>query len=225
MRLPVPPPGHEEMLPEIHRIFNGCSQESILNNLIRSCAFVENGVYWYDSHMKVSRTYLVLQKIGEMGMVTLDSFFPPNYSYTRISRKLFGLDSYPAVSPQTLSTLLSRLQGQGLVARQGKRRSSSWILTKKGKRAIQKSGEMRIPEIAEPDGITRLVIFDIPERERRKRDMLRAELIGYDFQGLQRSVWIGYRPLPQDFIEFLDFLNLKNKVHIFSVRESGTLEG
>ena len=173
--------------------------------------------------MKVSRTYLILQKIGELGKVTLNSFFPSNYSYTRISRKLFGLDSYPAVSPQTLSTLLSRLQSEGLIARQGKRRKSSWVLTKKRKRTIQKRGEMRMPIIVKPDGITRLVIFDIPERERKKRDTLRAELIGYGFEGLQRSVWIGYRPLPADFIEFLDSLNLKNKVHLFSVRESGTL--
>ena len=175
--------------------------------------------------MNVSLTHLVLQKIGELGMVTLDSFFPPNYSYTRISRKLFGLDSHPAVSPQTLSSLLSRLQRQGLITRQGKRRSSSWVLTKKGKYQVQKIGSLRIREMPEPDGVTRLVIFDIPERERRKRDVLRAELIGCNFQGLQRSVWIGHRPLPEDFIEFLDSLNLKNKVHIFSVRESGTLSG
>ena len=80
-----------------------------------------------------------------------------------------------------------------------------------------------MPIAWKPDGITRLVVFDIPERERKKRDTLRAELIGYGFEGLQRSVWIGHRPLPADFIEFLDSLNLKNKVHIFSVRESGTL--
>ena len=74
-----------------------------------------------------------------------------------------------------------------------------------------------------PDGITRLVIFDIPEKERRKRNILRVELVTYDFKMLQKSVWIGATPLPEDFIHKLDKLNLKNKVHIFSVQEYGTL--
>ena len=79
-------------------------------------------------------------------------------------------------------------------------------------------------EMPESDGITRLVIFDIPERERKKRDILRVELIGSDFQMLQKSVWIGRRPLPKDFVAFLDSLDLKNRVHIFSVKDRGTLE-
>ena len=74
------------------------------------------------------------------------------------------------------------------------------------------------------DGIMRLVIFDIPEKERKKRRALRAELISFNFSQLQKSVWAGENPLPEDFLSFLDELNLKNKVHIFSVRKHGTLQ-
>ena len=174
--------------------------------------------------MKVSSTRLILQKIGELGTITLDSFFPRRYWYTRISRPLFGLDDFPAVSPQTVTTLLSRLRRQGLIIRQGKRGDSSWRLSKKGKHWFEKNRRLSLPKNPDPDGITRLVIFDIPERERGKRDAVRAELIEYNFQMLQRSVWIGHNPLPEEFILWLDSMNLKKKVHIFSVREPGTIE-
>lgn len=169
-------------------------------------------------------TRLILEKLGELGTATFESFFPKKYAYTRISRPLFGLDAYPRVSPPTLSTLLSRLQRQGLVLRKGTHRSSSWVLTRKGKHRLQKSDKPYRADIPESDGIIRLVIFDIPERERKKRDILRAELVGCDFTVLQKSVWMGRHPLPKSFIAFLDSLNLKNRVHIFSVKDCGTLD-
>ena len=175
--------------------------------------------------MKQSITRIVLEKLLEAGELTLDIFFPPNYSYTRISRHLFGLDSYPAVSPPTLSAILSRLKRQGLVRGAGSRKKTKWSLTRRGKRFVQQTkGDIIEREIPPLDGICRLVIFDIPEKERKKRDLLRAELAGYNFQRLQRSVWMGFNSLPEDFVILLDTLHLKGKVHIFSVREKGTLE-
>jgi len=80
-----------------------------------------------------------------------------------------------------------------------------------------------LPKPLKKDGISRLVIFDIPERDRKKRDTVRAELIGYGFRLLQKSVWIGAYPLPKDFLELIDDLELARHIHIFSIRESGTI--
>ncbi|MDZ4260393.1 MAG: hypothetical protein U1A25_01890 [Candidatus Sungbacteria bacterium] len=155
--------------------------------------------------------------------MTLNSFFPEKYSYTHFSRKLLGLESFSKTNSQTVVSLLSRLKRQGLVERRGGKGASSWLLTGQGKKYLEKNRESVLP-VPQEDGITRLVIFDVPERERRKRDSIRAELIGFNFRQLQKSVWIGYNPLPVGFIELIDELNLKNSVHIFSVREAGTLE-
>ena len=174
--------------------------------------------------MARSLTHMILQKIGEAGEVMLDGFFPSKYAHTHLSRLFLGLDVHSNVTPQTVSALLSRLKRQGLVERRGKKGSSSWMLTETGRQLIKKNGEEDIAMTPLPDGITRLVIFDIPERERGKRDLIRAELIGYNFRQLQRSVWIGQNPIPEDFIELLDTLQLKNCVHIFSVKEKGTIE-
>jgi len=171
--------------------------------------------------MTKSITRIILEKTAELGMITLDIFFPPNYSYTRVSRKLFGLDNYPETSSPTISTLLCRLRRQGLVIRKGSNRSSVWRISKKGKVWLAKQKLVKV--IPKKDGIPRLVIFDIPERERRKRNILRAELMGYGFERLQKSVWLGYNPLPEDFVRMLEVQSLKNKVHIFSIRDVGTL--
>lgn len=169
----------------------------------------------------ITATRLILEKIFELGEVTFDAFFPPNYSYTRISRKLFGLDSHPKIAPKTLSVILSRLRNQGLISRKGTRRASIWQITKQGKKFLRNHQLIEIPE---KDGIARLVIFDIPENERKKRNILRAELISYSYQRLQKSVWIGWNALPEDFVDLIDKLDLQKHVHIFSVREAGTIQ-
>jgi hypothetical protein len=48
-----------------------------------------------------------------------------------------------------------------------------------------------------------IVIFDIPERFRKKRNWLRAVLIELGFHIIQKSVWMGNTVIPQDFIDDL----------------------
>lgn len=107
----------------------------------------------------------------------------------------------------------------GLVERRGTKKTSIWYLTSRGEKYLKK--EMDKPR---PDGVRRLVIFDIPEKEREKRRVIRGELTGLGYSQLQKSVWMGEVPLPKDFIILLDTLNLHGKVHIFSIRERGTLQ-
>lgn len=172
---------------------------------------------------KNSVTRFVLEKIGELGNVGIEAFFPRNYAYTRVSRALFGLDDNPRVAPRTLATMLSRLAREGLVERTGSRQSSRWSVTKKGKECLRVNNGPAPVTFPKSDGICRLVIFDVPEQERKKRTAIRIELIACNFRQLQKSVWIGYHPLPQDFVSLLDELELRDKVHIFSVVKSGTL--
>jgi len=164
-----------------------------------------------------------MQKLAEAGEITLNGFFSKKYSHTYFSRKFLGLDSYPNVTHRTISSLLSRLKDQGLVERRGKSGTSVWFLTTKGTTRLKKEMVKIPPVIPATDGITRLVIFDIPERDRKKRHRIRTELLSHNFRALQRSVWIGENPLSEDFIELLDLLKLGNYVHIFTINKIGTL--
>ena len=154
-------------------------------------------------------TALILQTLSEIGEGALDSFFPAKYPEAKLSRHEF--------SRPTFSVILSRLQFAGLVERRGRKRQSIWRLTKAGNMKAENSKP-------KPDGIQRLVIFDIPEKERKKRRVIRGELTSLGYSQLQKSVWVGAIPLPKDFVALLDILNLHGKVHIFSIRERGTLQ-
>lgn len=69
-----------------------------------------------------------------------------------------------------------------------------------------------------------IVIFDIPEIERKKRSWLRSALKNLGFKLIQKSVWIGKVKIPKDFLNDLKELKLVNFVEIFEISKSGTLQ-
>lgn len=172
------------------------------------------------SYATLSR--LIVEKIAEFGEVSLSAFFPAKYPEARLWRSILGLDNNYRFHRETFSVLLSRLRAQGLVERKGTTRRSKWRLTKQGLDYLAKQPKPKI-EIR-PDGVERLVVFDIPEKERKKRDAIRLELVAAGYHPLQKSVWHGNKPLPEDFLKLVDALELRPHLHIFSVREKGTLD-
>lgn len=62
-----------------------------------------------------------------------------------------------------------------------------------------------------------IFIFDIPENKRKVREWIRGQIKFWDFEMIQKSVWIGHGPLPQDFMNRLKLLEVDNCVKIFNV--------
>lgn len=171
-------------------------------------------------HRGPTLTRLILEHLAEFGEAMLDAFFPAKYPEARLWRGLLGLDDRYRFRRETFSTILARLQVQGLVERIGRRGESRWRLTAHGRGALR---ERRRGNRNRPDGVRRLVIFDIPERERKKRDAIRTDLLAAGYRQLQKSVWHGDRPLPKSFLELVGAIGVRRCVHIFSVRDAGTL--
>lgn len=161
----------------------------------------------------------VLEKLSEAGGLALDALFPRNRAEGRLWRKVLGLPDGYEFSKPTFSVILNRLKKQGLVVRVGGKRYAVWRVTAKGK---SKVNHHRM-EPAQRDGIPRLVVYDIPELERKKRDWLRYALIACGYEQLQRSVWLGYCPLPEEFIQFVKDMSIRKSVHIVSIHKTGTL--
>ena len=122
---------------------------------------------------------------------------------------------------RNLYSLLSYLKRDGLIEKQ----NTFWGITPLGKAKLQrmKAQPKRGTYKREADDTLKIVIFDIPEKERWKRAWLRDALRNLGFKILQKSVWIGKKKLPQEFLEDLKKYNLLNYVEIFSVTKSGTL--
>ncbi|KKS39882.1 MAG: repressor [Candidatus Gottesmanbacteria bacterium GW2011_GWA2_42_16] len=75
-------------------------------------------------------------------------------------------------------------------------------LTDTGQRLLEKYQIKEKRKDQKPDGKWRVIIFDIKEKQRKKRDYFRAEIAEAGFRKLQGSVWIS--PYPNnEFIELL----------------------
>lgn len=132
---------------------------------------------------------------------------------------------------QNFYSLLYNLQKSGLIEKHKKKGKTFWLVTKEGKK---KKDELFFKlrtvifapkkkyELESSDHPT-IVVFDIPEKEKNKREWLRAVLRYLGFELLQRSVWIGNTKLPEELISDLRELELLSAVKIFSVLEKGNI--
>lgn len=177
-----------------------------------------------------SITHALLDQLAEAGPLMIDAFFPKYYPGTGLVRGLFGLDhvhySSAKKAKHSFSSILNRLKREQLVVCAGPKKKSTWRITKKGLRRLKeiKSECSRVTHVLPPiDGVTRLVTFDVPETEKEKRLWLRRELLACGFEPLQKSVYIGNRPLPESFIRLVDAHRMSEYIHIVSLTTMGTI--
>lgn len=164
---------------------------------------------------------LILNKLDEVGYSTLDSIFPKNKAETILWRRLLGLSEGYEFSSRSFSAILSRLKKDGLVSKSKNSGKFLWALTAKAKNNVVK---LKFPiEPMKPDGIPRLVMYDIPETQKSKRSELRINLVALGYQQLQKSVWLGYAPLPEEFMKLIKNYDLGDKVQILSINKKGTI--
>jgi DNA-binding transcriptional regulator PaaX len=189
--------------------------------------------------VKGDLTLKILERIAEAAVDTTTLFFSimvSGYgaSRGRIERNQEEIGEFLAAQfrevreRERFSKLVSKLKREGLVAAEGKRLKG---LTRKGRTALRRlKARMAtlLPVAAaypqEKRSSLKVIIFDVPEKERRKRDWLRATLGHLGFSKLQKSVWVGKQGLPKEFIEDMRMLKLVSCVEIFEVGRTGSLE-
>ena len=71
------------------------------------------------------------------------------------------------------------------------------------------------------DGKWRVVVFDIPEVNKRIRGVLRETLKVLEFKPLQKSVWISKNNFTRDLREWVKDLGLSNLILIFETKDLG----
>lgn len=178
-------------------------------------------------------TRAILRHLAESGVLMLDAFFPP-HPKARLTRAFLGLDARryrsPAAARHSLSSILYRLKKEGLVAKSGPDKKSRWSITSKGRGFLERTAQRKPPlpalehrTLPPKDKMIRLVSFDVPERQRAKRDWLRKELISCDYRPLHRSVYIGMRALPIELMDEITALGLNGHIQIAGIKQKGTL--
>lgn len=63
-----------------------------------------------------------------------------------------------------------------------------------------------------------LIIFDVPETKRKVRTWIRDQIKEWDFEMVQKSVWVGSGPLPKEFTERLKSLKVNSGVRVYNLR-------
>ncbi len=123
--------------------------------------------------------------------------------------------------------LLYNLRKDQLVEEGGK---NILRLTQKGREILEKLRAKKRKSLPNnnhyktvSDDELKIIIFDIPEEERQKRDWLRSVLKNLKFSMLQKSVWVGKAKLPKELINDLSKYKIIPYVDIFTISKRGSL--
>lgn len=133
---------------------------------------------------------------------------------------------------RVFQSTLTRLRQQGFIVHRERGGKKRWGITKTGfekLRLLEKkkkdpfsSAHVCYDGKREP-GIV-IITFDVPEKEKRKRQWLRECLRLLQFRKLQKSVWTGTQGVPEDFVYALRERKMLDYVHILAVSKKGTAE-
>jgi len=124
------------------------------------------------------------------------------------------------VNQKTLYVTMARLQQRGLI----EKKKGVWDITRRGREYLEKKLDFLLPshspKLSRRKEKNMIIAFDIPEKDRRKRAWLRAELVLLGFIPIQKSVWFGPAPLPREFIRSASNLNILQHLKFFEVKET-----
>lgn len=115
--------------------------------------------------------------------------------------------------------LMARMEREGLVQRVIIDGLVHYRLAQKGKVQIKKSFSVLNNHSETWDGFWRLVIFDVAETERQKRDELRRELVKMGFGWLQNSIYISAFEFQPQLINYLEAQNLTDKAMLLEAKQ------
>ena len=153
----------------------------------------------------------------------------PNLFFPKIKPWLSKNEKQLKSLKHKVNSTLYNLKKQGLIERGVKQ--GKWEITEAGIKKLEFLklkfiNKLFLPKIKFPikkSGDKIIFIFDIPEKERHKRDWVRQQLRLLEFSQLQKSVWVGHNKVPQQLIEAFGVMNILDNIHIFRIKDSGTM--
>lgn len=123
------------------------------------------------------------------------------------------------IERKKFSKLIYSLKKKGLIKIKNLENKKAILLTPLGKEKVLKIKYKIVPKKKRKDGKWLMIIFDIPEKKRHLRDLLREHLILLGYQMLQKSIWICPYEVSKETEEFLRFHSLDPYVRLFLIEE------
>lgn len=126
-------------------------------------------------HIEVSEH--ILRKLGELHRTSLG--------------ELRSIMKKHKIAPKQFSAALYELTRHGYALRSDSTKQAQVAMTEKGYHKLQSIEVKQLPfDEKKWDKMWRIVMYDIPENKRAKRDAVRANLQTLGFYGLRSGVWV-----------------------------------
>ncbi|MCR4306178.1 MAG: winged helix-turn-helix transcriptional regulator [Candidatus Daviesbacteria bacterium] len=153
---------------------------------------------------------LALEKAVD-GYVRLEDFAYHHYRYHH---------GIPELRKASLAQALKRLREKGFIERTTLKNADQIILrlTEAGKEFLLLS---KSDEEIEWDRKWRIVVFDIPEKKRQVRDILRSRLKLWGFTPWQQSVWASRKNLTNKLRNLIEELGIEDWVLVIESDNTG----
>ena len=160
--------------------------------------------------------YNLMEKVDE----TLDIGIPRSM---REGIDFWSVKQYHAkqrtIERRKFSKIIYYLKKKGLIKIKNLETKKAVILTPKGKEKVLKIKYQLMKKKKRKDGKWEMIIFDIPEKKRHQRDLLRSYLNFLGYQMLQKSVWVCPYDVVKETEDFLRIHSLDSYVRLFLIEE------
>ena len=150
----------------------------------------------------------------------LEFLLKPKYRYNGMNVSALGIPIFLPYRRQSVVNALLKLSKRDFIRRDG---DSCIMLRPNGLKYIEsRSAQLKLfdRKSFKYNKKKLLVLFDIPEDRKTLREWFRKQLIGFGYDMVQKSVWLGPGPLPQEFIEYIKEIGLKDYIRIFTITSS-----
>ena len=194
----------------------------------------------YSGNYKGVKTKRILNSLKHEALTTLEFLetvlptFPDSYKVTKnllgyMDVPKFDYKKWKREEEKRFYALLAKLRKEGFVKKKKFNAEILWQLTAAGLEKLKVLNENMQDVLPKRQYLKKkskdliVVIFDIPEKLKYKRVWLRQQLKNLEFKLLQKSVWVGYWQIPEDFIHDLREIRILPCVHILKVYKTGLL--
>jgi len=124
-----------------------------------------------------------------------------------------------AADRKKFSKLIYYLKKRGLIKIKNLENKKAVILTPRGSERVLKIKYKMMNKKRRKDGKWQMIIFDIPEKKRRLRDLLRENLNLLGYRMLQKSIWVCPYDVTKETEEFLRIHSLAPYIRLFLIEE------
>ena len=119
----------------------------------------------------------------------------------------------------TFARLTWYLKKQGYIKVKSLEPKTGIVLTSKGMEKVLKIAVKQTEKKKRKDGKWIMVIFDIPEKLRKMRDLFREILFTLDFKLFQKSIWVCPYDVLEEIQKIVQKYDLEKFVKIFLIEE------